>query len=76
VVAVGINTGPLFALISPAGLVIGLALQGTVSNVASGILIFLDRPFGAGDLVYAGCKLGKAEVCTPLRSPPSLSTAG
>ncbi|TDJ70385.1 MAG: mechanosensitive ion channel family protein [Planctomycetota bacterium] len=47
----GVNMGPLLAAIGAAGLVIGLALQGTLSNFASGLLIMTNRPFDVGDLV-------------------------
>ncbi|NBC10357.1 MAG: mechanosensitive ion channel [Planctomycetes bacterium] len=60
--AVGVNTGPLLAMIGATGLVIGLALQGTLSNFASGILILLNRPFDVGDVVDAGGVFGKVEA--------------
>ncbi len=60
--AVGVDTGPLLAMIGAAGLVIGLALQGTLSNFASGILILLNRPFDVGDVVDAGGVFGKVEA--------------
>jgi small conductance mechanosensitive channel len=60
--AVGVNTGPLLAMIGAAGLVIGLALQGTLSNFASGIMILLNRPFDVGDIVDAGGVFGKVEA--------------
>ncbi len=46
-----INIGPLLALIGAAGLVVGLALQSTLSNFASGMLILIYRPFDVGDIV-------------------------
>lgn len=60
----GVNIGPLAAAIGAAGLVIGLALQGTLSNFASGILILLYRPFDEGDFVTAGGISGKVESLT------------
>jgi hypothetical protein len=60
--AVGVDTGPLLAMIGATGLVIGLALQGTLSNFASGILILLTRPFDVGDVVNAGGVFGKVEA--------------
>ena len=57
--AIGVDTGPLLAMIGAAGLVIGLALQGTLSNFASGILILINRPFDVGDVVDAGGVFGK-----------------
>ena len=47
----GIQTTSLVALIGAAGLAIGLALQGTLSNLAAGVMLILFRPFRAGDFV-------------------------
>ncbi len=47
----GIQTTSLVALIGAAGLAIGLALQGTLSNVAAGVMIILFRPIKIGDFV-------------------------
>jgi small conductance mechanosensitive channel len=47
----GIQTTSIVALIGAAGLAIGLALQGTLSNVAAGVMIVLFRPFKIGDFV-------------------------
>ena len=55
----GVNIGPLVAAIGAAGLVVGLALQGTLSNFASGIMILLYRPYDIGDSVNAGGVSGK-----------------
>jgi small conductance mechanosensitive channel len=54
-----INVTPLLAAIGAAGLVIGLALQGTLSNIASGVMILLNRPFDVGDVVSAAGVTGK-----------------
>lgn len=62
--ALGINITPLAAAIGAAGLVIGLALQGTLSNFASGIMILMYRPFDVGDVVNAGGVFGKVEAMT------------
>ncbi len=51
---VGIQTTSFMAVIGAAGLAIGLALQGSLSNFASGFLIILFRPFKLGDYVEAG----------------------
>jgi len=51
---IGIAVTPLLAMITAAGLVIGLALQGTLSNFASGLLLLFYRPFDVGDAVEAG----------------------
>lgn len=47
----GVQTASLIAMLGAAGLAIGLALQGTLSNVASGVMILLFRPFKIGDAV-------------------------
>jgi len=60
----GINITPLVAAIGAAGLVIGLALQGTLSNFASGILILVNKPFDVGDAINAGGVTGKVEGLT------------
>jgi small conductance mechanosensitive channel len=52
--ALEVNVGPLLAAVGAAGFVVGLALQGTLSNFASGLLILLYRPFDVGHVVDAG----------------------
>lgn len=47
----GVQTASLVAMLGAAGLAVGLALQGTLSNVASGVMILLFRPFKIGDAV-------------------------
>ncbi|PQO29980.1 mechanosensitive ion channel family protein [Blastopirellula marina] len=54
----GINTTSLAAVVGAAGLAIGLALQNSLSNLASGIMLILFRPFGVGDFVEAGGATG------------------
>jgi small conductance mechanosensitive channel len=50
---VGIETASLAAIIAAAGLAIGLALQGSLSNFAAGVMLILFRPFKAGDFIEA-----------------------
>lgn len=50
----GIQTTPLIALLGAAGLAVGLALQSSLSNLASGVMLVLFRPFSKGDFVEAG----------------------
>lgn len=50
----GVETASLIAAIGAAGLAIGLALQGTLSNVAAGAMLLLLRPFRVGDAVSVG----------------------
>jgi small conductance mechanosensitive channel len=70
--ALGINIGPLLALIGAAGFVVAFALQGTLSNFASGIMILLYRPFDVGDIITVSGESGIVEtmnlMCTNLRS--------
>lgn len=47
----GVATTSIIAMLGAAGLAVGLALQGTLSNVASGVMILLFRPFKIGDAV-------------------------
>ena len=49
----GIQTTSIIAVLGAAGLAVGLALQGTLSNVAAGIMLLLLRPFGVGDWIEA-----------------------
>ena len=55
---VGIQTTSLVALLASAGLAIGLALQGSLSSFASGVMILFFRPFMLGDLVSLSGNLG------------------
>lgn len=48
---VGVQTASLVAIFGAAGLAIGLALQGTLSNIAAGAMLMLFRPFKVGDYV-------------------------
>ncbi len=50
----GVETTSIIAVLGAAGLAIGLALQGTLSNVAAGVMLLVLRPFKAGDFIDAG----------------------
>ena len=50
----GVQTTSILAVIGSMGLAIGLALQGTLSNVASGVMILTQRPFKVGEAIEAG----------------------
>jgi len=54
----GVETTSIVALIGAAGLAVGLALQGTLSNIASGVMILALRPFKIGDAVNIGGTFG------------------
>ena len=54
----GIQTTSLVAMVGAAGLAIGLALQGTLSNVAAGVMIIFFRPIKAGDFVEVNGQSG------------------
>jgi small conductance mechanosensitive channel len=49
----GVQTASLIAVLGAAGLAIGLALQGTLSNVAAGVMLLFFRPFKIGDYIDA-----------------------
>jgi len=57
----GIQTASFVAILGAAGLAIGLALQGSLSNFASGVLIIIFKPFKGGDYVSAGGCEGSIE---------------
>lgn len=70
---VGIDTGGITAVIASLGVGIGLAVNGTLSNLAGGFLIIATRPFRIDDFIEAQGYLGTVEdiriVCTKLRTP-------
>jgi len=54
----GVETTSFAAVIAAAGLAVGLALQGSLSNFAGGVLIMIFKPFKVGDLIEAQGELG------------------
>lgn len=54
----GVRTTSVVAVIGAAGLAIGLALQGTLSNVAAGVMLIFFRPIKTGDFVEVSGKMG------------------
>ena len=58
---VGVQTTSLIAVMGAAGLAVGLALQGSLSNFAAGVLIVLFRPYRVGDWVEAAGISGSVE---------------
>lgn len=73
--AVGINIDSLLASIGIAGVTIGFAARDAFSNLISGLLIFLDRPFVIGDLVEVGDNYGYVDQIT-LRSTRIITSDG
>ncbi|MCK6262287.1 small-conductance mechanosensitive channel MscS [Vibrio sp. ZSDE26] len=57
----GVQTASVVAVIGAAGLAVGLALQGSLSNFAAGVLIVAFRPFKSGDYVEIGGVAGSVE---------------
>ena len=55
---VGVQTTSFVAVIGAAGLAVGFALQGSLSNLAAGVMIILFRPFKAGDFIEASGEAG------------------
>lgn len=72
----GIDTTSLAAIIAAAGLAIGLALQGSLSNLAAGVMIIMFRPFVIGNYIEAGGTAGTVEeisiFTTKLKSPDNV----
>lgn len=60
----GVQTTSIVAVIGAAGLAIGLALQGTLSNVAAGVMIICFRPIKLGDFVDVGGMMGTVKGIT------------
>ncbi len=54
----GVETASIIAVLGTIGLAIGLALQGTLSNIASGFMLLMLRPFNVGDAVDIGGTTG------------------
>jgi small conductance mechanosensitive channel len=73
---VGIQTASMVAMLGAAGLAVGLALQGTLSNFAAGVMLLVFRPFKVGDYVEAGGTAGSVEAVglfsTTLNTPDNV----
>ena len=69
---VGVNVGALLAVIGGASFIIGFALQDTLGNFASGVMLLIYRPFDVGDSVEVGGVNGKIDrvslVSTTIRT--------
>ncbi len=69
----GIETASFAVVIGSAGLAIGLALQGTLANFASGIMLLIFRPYRVGDVVTVAGQTGKVnelELFTTIMDTP------
>ncbi|MFN9993724.1 MAG: mechanosensitive ion channel family protein [Phycisphaerales bacterium] len=60
----GVQTASFTALIGSAGLAIGLAMQGSLSNFAAGVMLLIFRPFRVGDFVTVAGQVGKVDELT------------
>ena len=70
---IGIQTASFIALIGAAGLAVGLALQGSLANFASGVLMLIFKPMHIGDFVEAGGAKGSVKeigIFTTILSSP------
>jgi small conductance mechanosensitive channel len=54
----GVQTASIVALLGAAGLAVGLALQGTMSNLAAGVMLLMFRPYKVGDFIGAADQFG------------------
>jgi len=72
----GIETTSFIAVLGAVGFAVGLALQGTLSNFSSGVMLLLFRPFGVGDYVEAGGTAGSVReigiFATVLNTPDNV----
>ena len=70
---IGVDTSPIFGLIAASGAALAFILQGSLSNVAAGVMLILFRPFQVGDEVEVGGSRGK--VTNINMTATTLSTA-
>jgi small conductance mechanosensitive channel len=71
--SIGLRVTPLLAVFGGVGFSLGFALQETIGNLASGLMIMINRPFDVGDYIRAGGEAGSVEsvsmVSTKIRTP-------
>ncbi len=71
----GVQTTSLIALLGAAGLAVGLAMQGSLANLAAGVLLIIFRPYRIGDFIEGGGTSGTVEevqiFTTVLKTPDS-----
>jgi small conductance mechanosensitive channel len=65
---IGVQTSSIVAILGASALAVGLALQGSLSNLAAGVLLMVTRPFKAGDYVEAGGQAGVVQAISLLNS--------
>ncbi len=74
---VGIQTASIIAVLGAAGLAVGFALQGTLSNLAAGVMLLIFRPFKNGDFIKAAGTSGTVEAIgiftTLLKTPDNVA---
>jgi small conductance mechanosensitive channel len=72
----GVQTTSVLAVLGAASIAVGLALQGTLSNVAAGVMLLLFRPYRVGDLIETGGRQGVVKALdlfiTELATPDNL----
>lgn len=57
----GVQTASIVALLGAAGLAVGLALQGTLTNLAAGVMLLAFRPYKVGDFIDAAGRFGNVQ---------------
>lgn len=57
----GVQTASIVALLGAAGLAVGLALQGTLTNLAAGVMLLVFRPYKVGDFIDAADRFGNVQ---------------
>lgn len=60
----GVETTSIVALLGAAGLAVGLALQGAMSNLAAGVMLMIFRPYKSGDFIDAAGRFGQVGEIT------------
>ncbi|MBA4011305.1 MAG: mechanosensitive ion channel protein MscS [Phenylobacterium sp.] len=72
----GVQTTSILAVLGAASLAVGLALQGTLSNVAAGVMLLLFRPYRVGDVIEVAGRTGTVRTLdlfvTELTTPDNL----
>ncbi len=73
----GVETSSFIAVVGAASLAVGLALQGSLANFASGIMLIIFQPFKVGDYIEAGGAQGRVEeiqICKTVIIMPDKKT--